>query len=191
MPTGTPVAGAEVSVLGRPGSVVTDANGRFTWTPDPPVPFEILVVAPGGIFMKPQLVETMPAGEDPLVVTVEALVSERVTVSGAAPDIEATPAAATTSLSQAEIQTRLPGNLVQALENVAGVNQVSEGPGRRAGAARPVERPHAHPHRRRARELRAPRRIERDVPRPRASSKAWRWRAGRARWPTAPTPSAA
>ncbi len=53
--------------------------------------------------------------------------SERVTVSGAAPDIEATPAAATTSLSQAEIQTRLPSNLVQALENVAGVNQVSEG----------------------------------------------------------------
>ena len=53
--------------------------------------------------------------------------SERVTVSGAAPDIEATPTAATASLSQAEIQTRLPSNLIQALENVAGVNQVSEG----------------------------------------------------------------
>jgi outer membrane receptor protein involved in Fe transport len=125
--SGQPVAGAEVSILGRAGSVVTDANGRFTWTPDPPVPFEILVVAPGGVFMKPQLVGALPAGDDPLLVTVEALISERVTVSGAAPDIEATPGAATTSLSQAEIQTRLPGNLVQALENVAGVNQVSEG----------------------------------------------------------------
>jgi outer membrane receptor protein involved in Fe transport len=124
---GTPVAGAEVSILGRAGAVVTDANGRFVFTPDPPLPFEILVVAPGGVFMKPQLVEALPAGEDPLVVTVHALVSERVMVSGAAPDIEATPGAATTSLSQAEIQTRLPGNLVQALENVAGVNQVSEG----------------------------------------------------------------
>ena len=124
---GSPVAGAEVSILGRPGSVVTDADGRFSWTPDPPVPFEILVVAPGGVFMKPQLVESMPAAETPLVVTVEALVSERVTVTGAAPDIQATPAAATTSLSQAEIQTRLPANLVQALENVPGVNQVSEG----------------------------------------------------------------
>ena len=124
---GSPVAGAEVSILGRAGSVVTDANGRFVWTPDPPLPFEILVVAPGGVFMKPQLVEELPAGEEPLVVTVQALVSERVMVSGAAPDIQATPAAATTSLSQAEIQTRLPGNLVQALENVAGVNQVSEG----------------------------------------------------------------
>ena len=124
---GNPVGGAEVSILGRAGSVMTDANGRFAWTPDPPLPFEILVVAPGGVFMKPQLVEALPPGEDPLVVTVQALVSERVMVSGAAPDIEATPAAATTSLSQAEIQTRLPGNLVQALENVAGVNQVSEG----------------------------------------------------------------
>ena len=124
---GTPLAGAEVSVLGRSGSVVTDANGRFAWTPDPPLPFEILVVTPGGIFLKPQLVTALPTGEEPLVVTVEALVSERVTVSGAAPDIEATPAAATTSLPQAELQTRLPANLVQALENVPGVNQVSEG----------------------------------------------------------------
>lgn len=125
-PDGTPVAGAEVSILGRPGTAVTDADGRFTWTPDPPVPFEVLVVAPGGMFMKPILVERLDPAQ-PLVLTVESLVSERVTVSGAAPDIEATPTAATASLSQAEIQTRLPSNLVQALENVAGVNQVSEG----------------------------------------------------------------
>lgn len=123
---GAPVAGAEVTVLGRPGSAITDADGRFEWTPDPPVPFEILVVTPGGVFMKPILVERLDAGT-PLVLTVESLVSERVTVSGAAPDIEATPSAATTSLSQAEIQTRMPANLIQALENVAGVNQVSEG----------------------------------------------------------------
>ena len=123
---GAPVAGAEISILGRPGTATTDADGRFTWTPDPPVPFEVLVVAPGGMFMKPILVERLDAGQL-LVLTVEALVSERVTVSGAAPDIEATPTAATASLSQAEIQTRLPSNLVQALENVAGVNQVSEG----------------------------------------------------------------
>ncbi|MGD9905190.1 MAG: TonB-dependent receptor [Vicinamibacterales bacterium] len=123
---GQPIAGAEVSVLGRPGSAVTDGDGRFTWTPDPPVPFEILVVVPGGVFMKPRLIETAP-GDALLTIVVEALVAERVTVSGAAPDIEATPGAATTSLSQAEIQTRLPGNLIQTLENVPGVNQVSEG----------------------------------------------------------------
>ncbi len=123
---GTPVAGAEVSILGRSGTALTDADGRFTWTPDPPLPFEVLIVAPGGLFLKPILVERLEAGQT-LVLTVESLVSERVTVSGAAPDIEATPSAATASLSQAEMQTRLPSNLVQALENVAGVNQVSEG----------------------------------------------------------------
>ena len=123
---GSPVAGAEVSILGRTGTATTDADGRFSWTPDPPLPFEVLVVAPGGMFMKPILVERLGATQ-PLVLTVESLVSERITVSGAAPDIEATPTAATASLSQGEIQTRVPSNLVQALENVAGVNQVSEG----------------------------------------------------------------
>ncbi len=123
---GTPLVGAEISILGRPGTTVTDADGRFAWSPDPPVPFEVLVVAPGGLFMKPILVERLDPSS-PLVLVVEGLVSERVMVSGAAPDIEATPTAATASLSQAEIQTRLPSNLVQALENVAGVNQVSEG----------------------------------------------------------------
>lgn len=123
---GMPVAGAEVSILGSSGTATTNADGRFTWTPDPAVPFEVLVVTPGGNFMKPILVERLDAGQE-LVLTVQSLVSERVTVLGAAPDIEATPTAATASLSQAELQTRLPSNLVQALENVAGVNQVSEG----------------------------------------------------------------
>ena len=123
---GRPLAGAEISILGRPGTAVTDGDGRFRWSPDPPLPFEILVVAPGGLFMHPVLVETLPAAGE-LTITVAPLVTERLTVTGAAPDIEATPGAATTSLSQAEIQTRLPANLVQALENVAGVNQVSEG----------------------------------------------------------------
>ncbi|MGE0811815.1 MAG: TonB-dependent receptor [Vicinamibacterales bacterium] len=125
-PDGAPLAGAEVTILGRPGATITDADGRFEWTPDPPVPFEVLVIAPGGAFAKPILVERLDAGQ-PLVLTLTGLVSERVTVSGAAPGIESTPGAALTSLSQTEIQTRMPVNLIQALENVAGVNQVSEG----------------------------------------------------------------
>lgn len=124
--SGSPIAAAEVSVLGHPGAAVTDADGRFTLSPDPAVPFEILVVAPGGVFMKPVLVERLEPGQL-LELRVESVVSERIVVSGAAPDIEATPTAATASLSQAELQTRLPSNLIQALENVAGVNQVSEG----------------------------------------------------------------
>ena len=38
--TGLPIPNAEVSILGRPGSAVTDAEGRFTWHPDPAPPFE-------------------------------------------------------------------------------------------------------------------------------------------------------
>ncbi len=29
---GRPIAGAEVSILGRPGEARTDSDGRFTWT---------------------------------------------------------------------------------------------------------------------------------------------------------------
>ena len=121
---GKPVANAEVTVLGYTGVTRTDADGRFTWTPDPAPPFEILVIAPGGIYMKPMLVERV-AGLVQL--TVMPMVNEVVTVSGSAGSIETTPAAGTATLTSREIQTRAPANLVQALENVAGVSQVSEG----------------------------------------------------------------
>jgi outer membrane receptor protein involved in Fe transport len=122
---GRPVAGAEVTILGRAGEALTDRDGRFTWTPDPPTPFEVLVVAPGGLYMKPVLVERLPGGV--LEIVVMPLVTEVVTVSGSAGSIETTPAAATATLTSTEIQTRTPANLIQALENVAGINQVSEG----------------------------------------------------------------
>jgi outer membrane receptor protein involved in Fe transport len=119
-----PVAGAEVTVLGHTGAVRTDADGRFTWAPDPAPPFEVLVIAPGGVYMKPVLVERI---NGVVQLTVTPLVSEFVTVSGSAGSIETTPAAGTATLTSREIQTRAPANLVQALENIAGVSQVSEG----------------------------------------------------------------
>jgi outer membrane receptor protein involved in Fe transport len=122
---GRPIAGAEVTILGRAGESRTDRAGRFTWTPDPSPPFEVLVVAPGGVYMKPVLVERLPG--DVLEITVEPLVNEFVTVSGSAGSIESTPAAGTATLSATEIGSRAPANLVQALENVAGISQVSEG----------------------------------------------------------------
>lgn len=125
--TGRPVANAEVAILGRPGAVFTDADGRFTWKPTPALPFEVLVILPGERYTKPVLVERLPA-IGPLEVRVAMLVEETVTVTaGAAPDIESTPGAATALLSGREVQTRMPANLAQVLENVAGVSQVSEG----------------------------------------------------------------
>ncbi len=121
--TGNPVANAEVSILGMTGSVKTDAAGRFTWTPDPKPPFEILVILPTGALAKPVLIETLGAE---VTVRVSAI-AEQVTVTGAAPSIDASPAAGMTSVSGRDIAVRSPENLIQALENVAGVNQVSEG----------------------------------------------------------------
>jgi outer membrane receptor for ferrienterochelin and colicin len=48
-------------------------------------------------------------------------------VSGAAPGIESTPGAAATTIAGRDVQVRQPTNLMQALDSVAGVNQVSEG----------------------------------------------------------------
>ena len=125
--TGRPVPHAEVSILGRPGSTMTDAEGRFTWTPDPTPPFEVLVVLRGERYTKPVLIEAVPA-EGVLTVTVSALVNESVTVTaGAAPDIQTTPGNGTTLLTRADLDNRAPVNLMQALENVPGVSRVSEG----------------------------------------------------------------
>ncbi|MFB3852403.1 MAG: TonB-dependent receptor [Vicinamibacterales bacterium] len=120
------VANAEVSILGRPGVVRTDEEGRFVWKPDPTPPFEILVIMPGGRYMKPVFVEKLPS-DGVLVLEVAPLLEESVTVAGSAPRIDTAPGSGTTLLSAREIEVRQPTNLTQVLENVPGVSTVSEG----------------------------------------------------------------
>lgn len=123
---GQPVVNATVSILGRTGEAITDGEGRFVFQPDPPTPFEILVIDAAGTYSRPILIESFDPAVD-LIVTVAPLLNESVTVSGSAPSIESTPGAATSSLSARDVSVRQPANLMQAIENVAGVNQVSEG----------------------------------------------------------------
>ena len=123
---GKPVANATVSILGRTGEAITDKDGRFVFQPDPPVPFEILVIDGAGTYSRPILIEALDAAGE-LVLTVAPILNESVTVSGSAPSIESTPGAATASLSARDVAVRQPSNLMQAIENVAGVSQVSEG----------------------------------------------------------------
>ena len=123
---GNPVAKATVSILGRTGEAITDADGRFEWRPDPPPPFEILIIEASGTYSKPVLVTELTP-ETEVLITVSPIVSESVTVLGSAPSIESTPGSATTSLSGRDVAVRQPSNLMQALENIAGVSQVSEG----------------------------------------------------------------
>ena len=115
-----------MSVLGRPGHVLTDADGRFVLVPSPRLPFEILVALPGGRQARPVRFETLPA--EGLTVEVEWTIDEAVTVTAeAAPGLEGPPASALTLLVARDIAGRSPANLAQAVENVAGASSVSEG----------------------------------------------------------------
>ncbi|HEV3485629.1 MAG TPA: TonB-dependent receptor plug domain-containing protein, partial [Vicinamibacterales bacterium] len=125
--TGQPIPRAEVSILGHPGERFTDADGRIVWQPAPQPPFEVLVILPGGRFMKPVLVDRWPEN-GVLEVAVEPLLTEAVTVTaGAAPNIETTPGSATTLVTARDMAARAPASLAESLENVAGVSTVSEG----------------------------------------------------------------
>ncbi len=125
--TKQPIAGAEVTIAGLTGSVKTDADGRFTWRPDPTPPFLIIVILADGRVGRPVSVERLDAAAV-LIVPIEATVTAEVTVtSGVAPSIDATPGAALTMLTSRDLLQRAPSNLIQAVENVPGVNQVSEG----------------------------------------------------------------
>src|SRR4030095_4973627 len=86
--TGAPIVGAEVSVLGLTGAQRTDTDGRFVWLPDPGPPLEVLIVLPGGQYMKPFLVTSVP-GDGVVAINIRPIAEESVTVTaGAAPSIE-------------------------------------------------------------------------------------------------------
>ena len=124
--TGRPIAGATIAIAGLAGTVTTDADGKFTWAPDPPLPFDVLVILPGGGLAKPVRILTRDDNAV-LVVSVDPVLAETIVISGSAPSVDAPLATATTLVSSLDIGRRAPANLVQALENVPGVSAVAEG----------------------------------------------------------------
>ena len=123
--TGTPVAGASVSIVGASGTARTDSDGRFTWVPAPALPFQLIVILAAGEVARPVTVEAIEEGTT--TIKIGAVTDEAVTVLGAAPSVDATPGSAATVLSGSQIRQRNPENLMQALETVPGINQLSEG----------------------------------------------------------------
>jgi outer membrane receptor protein involved in Fe transport len=118
--------GARRDRAGRAGRALA-AVGRFTWRGDPRPPFVLLVTLAGGRVARPVDVTSLDARAI-LTVTVEATITEDVIVAaGAAPSIDTTPGAAMTMLSARDVALRGPASLVQSLEAVPGVHQVSEG----------------------------------------------------------------
>jgi hemoglobin/transferrin/lactoferrin receptor protein len=123
--SGAPVAGATVSIAGAPGSARSGNDGRFTWTPAPRPPFQVIVVLASGEVARPVIVEALQEGT--MALEVRGLADEAVSVLGAAPSIDASPGSAMTMLPGTQIVQRNAEHLMQALETVPGVNQVSEG----------------------------------------------------------------
>jgi hemoglobin/transferrin/lactoferrin receptor protein len=123
--TTKPLADATVSIPGVPGTSRTDKNGEFLREGAPAVPFQVIVVLPGGQVARP--VDITALDGSVVIIQVNPFTDEAVTVVGAAPSIVTAPGAGKTLLSPEQIASRSPENLTQALETVPGVNVVSEG----------------------------------------------------------------
>lgn len=123
-----PIAGAEVTVVGRRGTVRTDTAGRFRWAIAPPMPAVVVVVLPDGRVARPISLAAIDA-TTALTLAVEPVLGELVVVLGAAPGIDAAPAAAATRLTDRDLALRRPPTLSQALDVIPGVSAVSEGQG--------------------------------------------------------------
>jgi len=125
---GSPVADATVTILGQNGSTRTGPAGLFTWVPEPPLPFSVLVILPGGVYSSPVLIESLPSDGRPVQVPIRLLASETVTVTaGVTPHTEAPPASAATLVGREELSQQRPATLVEAIQSVPGIGKLGEG----------------------------------------------------------------
>ena len=122
--SGRAVSGAEVSVVGQTGSVRSDADGRFAIKPDPRLPATLIVIGSDGHIYPPVRLDQFQSE-----ITLEPAFRETVTVTtGAAPNIEAPPAAAQVVVGQEEIEQRKPAHIADAIAATPGVALRGEGP---------------------------------------------------------------
>ena len=115
--TGAPIIGAEIVIVGQPGSVRSDETGRFLWPVAPPMPIDVIVLLPDGRVARPIRLTVIDATKE-LTLTLDPIVAELVGVTGAAPTIDAAPGAATTLITAGDLQLRHPLTVSQALETV-------------------------------------------------------------------------
>lgn len=120
-----PVAGATVSIVGRPGTFRTDATGRFSW-PDVPLPVVVVITRPDGRMARPIRVDQV----DPLAsleLLIAPAIEDAVTVMGTSPGIDVAPGASAITLTRRDLALRRPATVTQALETVAGAWFIAEG----------------------------------------------------------------
>ena len=76
-----PVAGAEITVVGQRGSVITDENGRFRWPLAPLLPFDVIAVLRDGRVARPIRIATIEPGRE-VILAIDAATTQFVTVLG-------------------------------------------------------------------------------------------------------------
>ena len=124
--SGTPIVGAQITIVGQRGAVRTDQDGRFRWPVTPPMPILVIAVLRDGRVARPVALAAV-GGVQELALDLDAMLSESVVVMGAAPTIDASPAASSTLLTTRDLEMRHPATLSQALDVVPGVSAISEG----------------------------------------------------------------
>lgn len=134
-PSGRPIAGAVVTVVGIPGSATTGVDGRFRWLPEPLPPFDVLVTV-SGRYSRPIRIQQI---HELALIRLEPLQVEEVTVAAAASSSDVPPAGGSRTIAGGDWLAFQPTTMLQALDHVAGVSTVSEG-----RAAAPAIRGLAH-----------------------------------------------
>ena len=122
----TPVANAEVTVVGQRGSVRTAADGSFRWPLGAPLPLIFVVILQNGIVCRPIHVTAFSEASR-VTLIVEPAMAASMEVTGAAPAIDVAPGASTSLVTAADVTLRHPSTLGGVLENIPGVSLISEG----------------------------------------------------------------
>jgi hemoglobin/transferrin/lactoferrin receptor protein len=124
---GRVVAEARVAVVGKPGSVRTDARGTFRLDPSLRPPLELAVFDAAGTFLG-VLILGEADWEAGAPLRLEPEPSAEITVrAGLAPATEAPPAAAATLHTRADREREAPERLVDQIASVPGVGKLDEG----------------------------------------------------------------
>jgi hemoglobin/transferrin/lactoferrin receptor protein len=122
----TPIANAEVTIVGQRGSARTGPDGRFEWALPAASDAVFVVILPDGR-VGPPIQVTALDGATGVTLRVEVAVAESVDVSGAAPAIDVSMGNSLSLVPAADVGLRHPATVAELLENIPGVGVISEG----------------------------------------------------------------
>ncbi|MBD3867536.1 MAG: TonB-dependent receptor [Acidobacteria bacterium] len=125
---GRPMANARIMLLGRIEPVSVDGDGHFRLIPFPELPVELLIMDGAGRLAGTVLLEAIVPVDGPVVLTLNPVGLEAVTVVlGSSPSTASSPAAAATMMTREELDRARPSRLVDTLAAVPGAENSGSG----------------------------------------------------------------